>query len=175
MSAHINTNQNIALVASHTIHGYRVCHTTIDEYHAITMHRLIERRQRDACTNGIKKTAFAEHHLTTGFQVGSYCTIGDWQVFDRHIRHELHDGLDDARALDDMIKTQREVRQFEHLLTVYRLHPFTELLQFPCCIDAPDESSHRTTSDRGDAIALCLQFLDGTDMGKSSCTSARQY
>ena len=42
MSAHIDTDQNIALVPHHTIHRYGIDYAAVDEYHAVAMHRLIE-------------------------------------------------------------------------------------------------------------------------------------
>ena len=106
-----------------------------------------------------------------GFQVGSHSAIGYLQFFDRHIRHKLHDGLEDAGAFYNMIQTQREVGQLQHLPAVNGLHPLAEFFQFPCRKDASDKCAHRTTCNRGDAIALRLQFLNGTDMGKTSRTT----
>ena len=93
-------------MAFDTVQGNGVEHASVDEDHAIALHGLVERGEGDAGTDGLKEAALPDDDLAPGFQVGGYGTIGYRQVLDGDIGHKLHDGLDDALALHQMIERE---------------------------------------------------------------------
>ena len=106
------------------------------------------------------------------FQSVATAQKGDGKVFYLHVGDDFHDGLDDARAFDKVVDAEGEVSELQHLLPVDGLHPFTEFLEFPCCIDAADECSHGASCNRGDMVALRLNLLYGSDVCQASGSSA---
>ena len=105
MTADVNGYHDVTIMTGHTVHRDGIRHTAVDEYHTVALHRFIERRQRDGGSDGLEETALAEYHFATCFPVGGYGTIGDWQVLNGHVRHKLHDGLDNTRTFYYMIQT----------------------------------------------------------------------
>ena len=155
--------------------SWRIDDAAVDQNHLVALVRFIERRQGDGGAYGLEQAALANHSLAPCLPVGGHCAIGNWQVFDWHVGHKLHDGLDDARALCDVVEAEREVCQLKHLSAVYRLHPFAKLPQLACAIYPSDKCSHRAASDRGDTVALPLYLLNGSDVCQSPGTAARQH
>ena len=171
MTADIDAHQEVAFLPLHTVQGDGVGDAAVDEDHAVALHGFVEGGQGDGGTDGFEEAAVAHDDFVTGLPVGGDGTIGDGQLLDGHVGHEFHDGLDDTRAFDEVVETEGEVGKLQHLPAVHSLHPFAEILELASGIDAGNECAHGTAGDGGDVIALCQEFLDGTDMGEASGTA----
>ena len=165
MSANINPNQNVVLLSLDTIQRNGVKHTTVNQYHSVTLYWLIERRQGNAGTYSLEQTAFVEYDFAASFHISSYGTIGNRQIFYGYVWHKLHDSLDNTVAFHQMSDRKGKVYQFQHLLSVDAFHPLTEFFQLACSIDSADESPHRASGNGSDAIAVRKQLFYGTYMG----------
>ena len=109
MAAHIDTNQDVASMTFDTVQGDGIHHAPINQYHIVAHYWSIKRRQGDTGANSLKQTAFAKHHLFTRFQIGRYCTVWDWQIFDGYVGYKLHNSLDNTFSFNQMIQREREV------------------------------------------------------------------
>ena len=174
LSAHVNADQPIAFSSGNTIEGQGVGDSAVDQNHVVTSNGTEEGRQGDAGANGLEQTPLAKYDLASRGPVGGYGTIRNGQVFDWDVGDNLHDGLDDAFALNKVVDAEGEVDEVAHLVPVDGFHPFAILPQFACGINASDERSHRAPCNGGYAVALCLQFLYDSDVCQPASATARK-
>ena len=126
MTADIDADQEIALMTLHAVQGDGIGDTAVDEDHAIALYGFVEGGQGDGGTDGLEEAALVENDLVASLPVGGNGTVGDGQLLDGHIGHELHNGLYDTCAFDQMVEAEGEVGELQHLPTIHGLHPLTE-------------------------------------------------
>ena len=63
VTAHVDSYQDVALVALHAVQGNGVDDTAVDQDHIVALDGFVEGRQGDAGADGLEQTAFVEDDL----------------------------------------------------------------------------------------------------------------
>ncbi|MNP54698.1 hypothetical protein D3C76_1492750 [compost metagenome] len=103
-------------------------------------------------------------------QVGGYRGIGDAQLLDVDLAHDLADLAKHLIAANGA-KAKAHVDQAQHIQVIQAFDPVSVFVELASGVDATDHGAHGTAGDAGDVIAASLDFFDHTNVGIAPCTT----
>ena len=172
--AHVDAHKQVVRLASHSVQRKRVDKATVYQQHLLASDGIEEQRNGDARPNGVIQASFAEDYLAAAVPIGRHGRIRNGKVLDVDVGNHLFQGVHHPVSLHQMVQTEREIDQREHLPTVEFEHPLLHFGQLSRRIHAADERTHRATRYRRNLIPAALQGFDGPDVSQSACPTARQ-